>query len=306
MRIKRSVIAVLITLTMLPAPWSAHAWADTSQSSVAIRVDQIGGFVGPNFKNARLPDVVMYTNGRVLAHRNVSGSVMQMFEGFVNPSVVRSQVAAFLKATSTPSGGWGQPGVSDIPTTHILINHNGKKKIANIYALEFNTNNLPKATIAARMKLSKSILALIKLGGKSTVFKPSFYEVWPAWVIPDVVTTGSPNPAALFCQSRRGVLVPGKVMLDSQTPSPDLTVEFCHLPDGSFVEEWAYFYRASKAGIVWPDGVAAPTGACMKVSAKPFLSLMRAAAKKEWLLPSGQMVNLTWRPVLPGESACKR
>lgn len=248
----------------------------------------------------------MYTNGRVLAHRNVLGSVTQMFEGFVNPLVVRSQVAAFLKATSTPSGGWGQPGVSDIPTTHILINHNGKKRIANIYALEFNTNNLPKATIAARTKLSQSILALIKLGGKSTVYKPSFYEVWPAWVIPDVATTGNSSPAALFCQSQRGVLVPGKVMLASQTPSPDLTVEFCHLPDGSFVEEWAYFYSASKAGIIWPEGVAAPTGACMKVSAKPFLSLMRVAAKKEWLLPNGQMVNLTWRPVLPGESACKR
>ncbi|GHA95682.1 DUF333 domain-containing protein [Shewanella indica] len=46
-------------------------------------------------------------------------------------------------------------------------------------------------------------------------------------------TVGSPNPAAVFC-----VESGGKLELVQEQKG---TVGYCHLPDGSIVEAWAYF-----------------------------------------------------------------
>lgn len=302
----RSASLVLVASLIFATLSQVSGAASSMKPSVAIRVDQLGGFIGPNMKTARLPDVVLYGDGRVLARREVAGSVSQMYQSTVKPSTVGLQVAAFLKATKVPVGGWDLPSVADVPTTQIIIYQNGRKSVASIYALGFHSSNLSVAANIARANLSKAILALTKLAGKTSIFNPSTYEVWPLWVVPGASGTGISNPAAQFCLSQRGTLITGKVLLDSQTPSPNLTIEYCHLADGRFVEEWAYFYRASKVAIVWPKGIRPPTGRCMSVNAKPFFPFMHSAATKEWLLPNGQMINLTWRPVLPGERACQR
>ena len=280
--------------------------ANSPKSIIAIRVDLLGGLIGPNIKTARLPDVVLYSDGRVLARREVAGSVSQMYQHTVKPATVQLQVETFLKAAKVPVGGWGLPSAADVPTTEIMIYQNGRKSVASIYALGFQSSNLSAAANTARANLSKAILALTKLAGKASIFHPSNYEVWPLWVVPEGSGAGISNPAAQFCLSQGGTLIAGKVLLDSQTPSPDLSIEYCHLSDGRFVEEWAYFYRGSKVGVVWPKGILPPTGRCISVDARPFLSAMHSAATKEWLLPNGQMISLTWRPVLPDERACKR
>ncbi|MGI3004345.1 putative hemolysin [Shewanella algae] len=46
-------------------------------------------------------------------------------------------------------------------------------------------------------------------------------------------TVGSPNPAAVFCVESGGKLE----LVQEQNG----TVGYCHLPDGSIVEEWTYF-----------------------------------------------------------------
>ena len=46
-------------------------------------------------------------------------------------------------------------------------------------------------------------------------------------------TVGSPNPASVFC-----VESGGKLELVQEQKG---TVGYCHLPDGSIVEEWVYF-----------------------------------------------------------------
>ena len=79
------------------------------KANVVIRVEHVGGFVGPNFSSARLPDVVLYSDGRVLAQSNQNGSVRRMFQGFVSRSILQSEVLAFTRVTKIPSGGWGLP-----------------------------------------------------------------------------------------------------------------------------------------------------------------------------------------------------
>lgn len=300
----RTATAILVALATL---WPSGALASPAQASVVIAVEHVGGFVAPSFRNARLPDVVLYSDGRVLAARNIDGAVKEMFQGSINPALLHSELAAFMRAAKTPSGGWGLPGVSDIPSTQISITHDGKRELAVVYALGF-TSNLSKEAVAARSYLAKTIEKLVSLAGKNRVYRPTSYELWPAWPSSIGTPPGSPttNPAALFCLSQYGTLVAGKVLLDSPTPASDISTEFCHLPDGSFVEEWKYFYQIGKSGIPWPSQITAPIGICQSVAAKPVASLLRTAGVKEWLLPSGAMINLTWRPVLPGEIACKR
>ena len=303
-RATKTATTILVVLTaLLPS----GALASPAQASVLIAVEHVGGFVAPSFRNARLPDVVLYSDGRVLAARNIDGAVKEMFQGSISPALLRLELAAFTRAAKTPSGGWGLPGVSDIPSTQISITHDGKRELAVVYALGF-TSNLSKEAVAARSYLAKTIERLVALAGKNTIYKPSQYEVWPIWPYSAAMTTApvTTNPAALFCRSQYGTVVTGKVLLDSPTPAPDISTEFCHLPDGSFVEEWKYFYQIGKSGIPWPSQITPPTGICQSVVAKPVASLLRTAGVKQWLLPSGAMINLTWRPVLPGEIACKR
>jgi len=303
-RATKTATTILVVLTaLLPS----GALASPAQASVLIAVEHVGGFVAPSFRNARLPDVVLYSDGRVFAARNIDGAVTEMFQGSISAALLRLELATFTRAIKTPSGGWGLPGVSDIPSTQISIIHDGKRELAVVYALGF-TSNLSKDAVVARSYLTKTIDKLVALAGKSKVYTPTSYELWPAWPSSMGTPPGSPdtNPAALFCLSQYGTLVAGKVLLDSPTAAPDISTEFCHLPDRSFVEEWKYFYQIGKSGIPWPSQITPPTGICQSVAAKPVASLLRTAGVKQWLLPSGAMINLTWRPVLPGDIACKR
>ena len=292
----------------LTAVWPATGFAKTVAPRVVIQVEHVGGFIAPNFVSARLPDVVLYSDGRVFAEHSASGSVKEMFQGSITAPVLRSELAIFTRAIKIPVGGWGLPGVADIPSTQVLVERGYKKSLAVVYALGFTSGSHSKEMISARAYLSHAISQLIALAGKSTIYKPSQYEVWPIWPYSAPMTTvpETTNPAALFCRSQYGTVVTGKVVLDPPTLSPDLSTEYCHLPDGSFVEEWKFFYQVGKTGIVWPTEVTPPNGVCLSVFAKPFASILPAAASKQWLLPSGAMINLTWRPVLPGEIACKR
>ena len=305
---RKSVIGIasLLILGIGGTLWPASSWANSWQSTVAIKVEQVGGFVGPNFKSARLPEVVMYTDGRVLAQRTRNGSVREMFQGYVSVPVLRSQIELFVKAIKRPVGGWGIPSVTDISSTQVFVLHQGKETVANVYALNFNSPNLSREAITARAFLIKSIAALTKFAGRTKIFKPSAYEVWPSWIGTGGTTTDSGDPAAQFCISQNGTVIAGKVLLDSPVPPPDLSVKFCHRSDGSFLDEWAYFHRVSKTGLVWPIRIPPPTGRCTNVRAREFDSLLPTAGDKQWLFPNGAMLNLTWRPVLPGEIACRR
>ena len=275
---------------------------------MVIKVEQVGGFVGPNVLVARLPQIVVYSDGLILAEKSSNGSLSQMYRGKLSVSLLKSEISAMSKAAQTPVGGWGLPGVADVPSTQVSVLQGGKKSIANVFALGFTTGNLSKAALNARNQLSTAITKLRTLAGTGQIYSPESYEVWPLWPSTGEKPNGVDltNPAAIFCLSQNGTLANGTVALDSSTPAPNLSTEYCHLADGSFVEEWKFFYQASRTGALWPSQVSSPQGRCSSVHAQPFTSLLAKSSNKPWLLPSGAMISLTWRPILPGEVACKR
>ncbi len=241
-----------------------------------------------------------------MSQKNTTGSVKEMYLGQVKSSTLQRQISLFLKAINEPKGGWGMPGVADVPSTVVSVRINGVKRISTIYALEFTSKTMSAESLAARTTLTKTIASLVKLAGTHVLFVPTKYEAWPLRVEPKPSGVGMANPAAVFCISQNGTLIPASHLPTQPTPTPDPSVVYCHLGDGSYLEEWAYFYKASKAGIVWPSGVPAPTSSCVVVSAKPLLKLIKTSGNKQWLLPSGAMTPITWRPILPLEVGCKR
>lgn len=299
-----SFLIVVSILTTVQIP--SLATASAPKLTVTIQVDQVGGFVGPNFKSARLPIVIAYSDGRVMSQKNSTGSVKEMYLGQVKSSALQRQTSLFLKAIKSPKGGWGMPGVADVPSTVVSVTVNGVKLTSSVYALGFTSKAMSPESLAARSTLTKIIDSLVKLAGSHVVFVATKYEAWPLRVEPKPAGVGMANPAAVFCISQYGTLIPASQLPTPPTPTPDSSVVYCHLSNGSYVEEWAYFYSASKAGIVWPSGVPAPTASCVVVSAKPLLKLIKSSGNKQWLLPSGAMTPITWRPILPLEVGCKR
>ncbi len=299
-----SLLIVISTLATLQMP--ALATASTAKLAKAIQVDQVGGFVGPNFKSARLPIVIAYSDGRVMSQKITTGSVKEMYLGQINSSALQRQSSLILNAIKEPKGGWGMPGVADVPSTVVSVLVNGVKHTSTVYALGFTSKTMSMESLAARSMLTKAIASLVKLSGTHAVYAATKYEAWPLRVEPKTIGVGMANPAAVFCISQNGTLIPASQLPTQPTPTSDPSVVYCHLSDGSYLEEWAYFYKASKAGIVWPPSVPAPTSSCVVVSAKPLLKLIKTSGSKQWLLPSGAMTPITWRPILPLEVGCKR
>ncbi len=296
------IVASSLTLVVPSAP----ALGSAAKLSVTIQVDQVGGFVGPNFKSARLPVVVAYSDGRVMSQKSTSGSVKAMYLSHIDVPALKRHVSLFLKAIKEPKGGWGIPGVADVPSTVVSVTLNGTKHVSTVYALGFTSRSMTAESLAARSTLSKAIGSLVKLSGTRALFVATKYEGWPLWVEPQNSGVGMGNPAAVFCISQNGTLVPASELPTQPTPTPDPSVVYCHLNDGGYVEEWTYFRSASKAGIVWPASVPAPTSMCVVISSKLVLKLIKSSANKQWLLPSGAMTAITWRPILPLEVGCKR
>ena len=124
------MVTTLSVLVVLAGALPETVFASEVKAHVVIAVEHVGGFVAPSFRSARLPDVVLYSDGRVFAEHSASGSVKEMFQGSLTAPVLRSELAIFTKAIKIPAGGWGLPGVADIPSTQVLVQQGGKKRLA--------------------------------------------------------------------------------------------------------------------------------------------------------------------------------
>ncbi len=241
-----------------------------------------------------------------MSQKNTTGPVKEMYLGHVKSSELLRQTSLFLTAIKEPNGGWGMPGVADVPSTVVSVTVNGVKHTSSVYALGFTSKTMSANSLAARSTLTKTISALIKLSGTQSLYTPSKFEVWPLWIGTKTIGVGMANPAAVFCISQNGTLLPASQIPTPPTPLPDSSVNFCHRSDGTYMEEWTYFRQASRSGVVWPANVPSLTSSCTVVAAKSFLPLLRKAGSKQWLFPSGGMTAITWRPILPLEIGCKR
>lgn len=302
MKTKIAAIALAVSTVMVSAVSPVAAIGATSQP--AVEISSVGGFIAPAMRIGAVPNLMAYTNGTVLTNDAVSSrpDLIVLNQRTVPYSAVKAGARAIHAAAVTPKGGWGIPGVADVPDTHTQVWISGLKVNVSVFALTFtNGSRVTAAQAKARKKLSKAIddLTAAVLRHKAKLYAPLKYELWLLSDVKDTGGVGIANPASVFCASMGGT----GVVVDSA----DGQYSNCQLPDGTSKEEWAYFRETAPMLNQWPDALKVPAQKCTVVAAKTFAKAL--ASKNQtglWLLPGGQAMPALFRPVLQGETGCQR
>jgi hypothetical protein len=147
-----------------PAGPGAALDADT----VAIRVDQVGGFLPAVMITSRLPLVSLYGDGRVITE----GPVPAIYPGPALPNVQQQRIAPddigplvqrMVDAGVGSAVDFGRPSVTDAATTRITVATGDGVKRLQVYALEIDedgSSGLTEGQLAARKKLTTLIAEL--------------------------------------------------------------------------------------------------------------------------------------------------
>jgi putative hemolysin len=314
MRSSKSFVALLAVFTLGLGATSMPASAAIAIAPSTVTIAQEGGFVAPQYQLANLPQLVGYSNGVVLKRNDASklANASQALYTQVSVGRMNQYLDAIVKAAKTPPHGWGFPGVADVPNTIIRIDAPGLHLNRSVYALAFtNGGNLSKAQRQARVALWTALSKFTNWVNrhKATAYNPASFELWTLAQKLDNGGVGIANPASVFCQSMFGTTE------IEHTAAGDAGI--CVLQDGTRIDEWKYFRTESAKLAKWPSGVAVPSGrpatqgalggGCVVVAAKKVAKLISAnRVPGPWLLPSGQAMPVSLRPVLPGENACHR
>jgi hypothetical protein len=142
------------------APSISHP---TAATRVVLRVSSGGGFVAQQTNLRALPSFTLYGDGTVL----VPGPVIQIYPGPAIQPLVRSrlgerQVQAILKrarAAGLLAPGaiaYGMPGVSDMPTTTLIVNAGGRHVKREAYALGMTA---PGGQVTEKQAKARRVLA---------------------------------------------------------------------------------------------------------------------------------------------------
>ena len=139
---------------------------------VVLRVSSGGGFVTPKTNLRALPSFTLYGDGSVI----VPGPVIQIYpgpaltplvrskldEGAVQAVLARAKAAGLLAPRGIDYGGMGAVGVSDMPTTTLVVNAAGKRFKRQAYALgaPAQGGRLSPAQARARKTLQQFIAGL--------------------------------------------------------------------------------------------------------------------------------------------------
>ena len=141
----------------------------TARTQVVLRVASGGGFVAPQVNLRAVPSFTLYGDGTIV----VPGPVIQIYPGPAILPLVRSKLAerrvqailARARAAGLLARGaidYGMPGVSDMPTTTLSLNADGRQVTRRAYALGATAGGrpLPAKQAKARRALATFIAGL--------------------------------------------------------------------------------------------------------------------------------------------------
>jgi hypothetical protein len=169
--------ALLLSLCVLApgaaaAPQRKTAIAHpTGPTAVVIRVRSGGGFVRPQANLRTLPSFTLYGDGSVI----VPGAQIQIFPAPALAPLVRSRLgerqvqgllrrarqAGLLAGGRIDYGGMGAVGVTDMPTTTVVINAGGRHLARSAYALQADVHGpITRAQRCARRALADFVAGL--------------------------------------------------------------------------------------------------------------------------------------------------
>lgn len=314
LQVLKPLTALVVTTALMSQPNLGLA-AAKAKSVPIVTISSEGGFVAPGTNQSSLPSLLALNSGTGFTPSDSAQrpDILAALKHSLPTQRLFDLVVQIGRAANKPPGGWGYPGVADVPNTRIKIALPKMHRNLSVFALNFfNGETLTPVQVRARKRLAAAVNALEKFvdASKSTRYSPDIFEVWDRSAIQAGLEAGGApgaasgggglaNPASVFCTSSGGTL---KI-----EDSPAGQQGICTLPNGSKMEEWAYFRKLGPLLEQWPSSLSVPTKICNTVSAKKFATeLARNNKSGRWLLPTGEVRYLTLRPLLPGEIACHR
>jgi len=129
----RILLTSVLFLAALPSAAGATIGHPRSPATIVLRISSGGGFVTPQTNLRALPSFTLYGDGTVI----VPGVITQMYPGpaiypLVRSKLRESQVQALLRRAARAGLlvrgpiDYGTVGVSDMPTTTVLLNAAGR------------------------------------------------------------------------------------------------------------------------------------------------------------------------------------
>jgi hypothetical protein len=175
-RAMRILLTSVLFLAALPSaagatatrPQRAAISHPASATKVVLRISSGGGFVTPQTNLRALPSFTLYGDGTVI----VPGVIVQIYPGpavypLVRSKLRESQVQALLRGAvragllARGAIDYGMVGVSDMPTTTVLLNAAGRHVKREAYALGATGGTpLPARQARAREQLTRFIAGL--------------------------------------------------------------------------------------------------------------------------------------------------
>ncbi|MEU0559844.1 hypothetical protein [Dactylosporangium sp. NPDC006015] len=269
-----------LPLFMAAAGCGAEPAGDTSAGSygaddLVLRVDVSGGMVPVAMTVTEVPTLSVYGDGRVVTN----GPVIEIYPGPALPNVQLQRIStadvAKLVDRAVDAGvgkqaDFGMPNVADAPTTHIMVRTAAGEQVSDVPALGIGEDELSGSQRAARDRLKRLVEALTDLPstlGKGAVSESAAY---PAAGVAAVAVQWTEAGGDEGLQPQAPVAWPGPAL-------PGEPV-------------------ADRPGVH-----------CVSATDGQSAQILAAAGKANSRTPwssAGSNWQVTFRPLLPGESSC--
>ena len=283
------ILVTLIPINIASAGNISVVKPTPNPHKIILEINNLGGFVPRYISKSNLPLLRLYENRELIVSKDDFEKLDLTTTKLSSNDIkkIKALLAPFWKIKE-----WGQPGISDVPTTTITLFENKKRYNIYVYALgiDYGLTDYQKAN---RNKLIKAIESIKKLSGE-TLYKAKIFEAFPREPIYDETQgVGLANPASVLCRSQG--------FTSSVIETPEGSKTLCDLPGGA-IDEWENYRNVANSTMALPT-LLSKNSSCLSFRSNTKISLLPRLSA--FLEPTGILGNYALRPLLPNEIACK-
>ena len=159
-----------------------------------------GGFVMPSYNFTRVPNFVIYSDGRMISTAEVTTlqypypALPSLRTKFVNGDLKRIIGALEASKLTDPKFDWGHPNVADVPNTEVFTQLSAKKRSeqVSVYALGMSGPGISKQQAKYRKKAS-AVLEQIQSFSNKYIWTKSMPTIWTPLRYAYQISQGEPN-----------------------------------------------------------------------------------------------------------------